>query len=68
MPFEGKRIAMPIDAPIVYGYEEAEVTIIGGKGQDLADQLYDVLTKKLNLTIEQFQFSKVVLSMLLSSY
>lgn len=56
LPFEGKRTAMPIDAPIVYEYSEEESSVIGGAGKDLADQVHDVLTKKLGLTTEQLGY------------
>ena len=47
---------MPIDAPIVYEYSEEESSVIGGAGKDLADQVHDVLTKKLGLTTEQLGY------------
>lgn len=67
MPFEGKRIAMPIDAPKVYGYSDEEHAITGGTGRDLADQIYGVLRNKLDLNQEQFHFLRGILSLILSS-
>ena len=56
LPFEGKRTAMPIDVPIVYGYSEDESSVVGGAGKDLADQVNDVLKRKLGLTTEQLGY------------
>jgi hypothetical protein len=40
---------MPVDAPLVYESSEYG-NITGGTGQDLAEQVVDILTKKLHLT------------------
>eukprot|EP00794_Sanderia_malayensis_P003887 gene3887-4431_t len=56
----GRRIAMPIDAPLVYGYEEdedgANVELQGGSGIDLAEQVVAVLKTTLQLTTDDMQF------------
>ena len=44
MPFPGTEIAMSSKAYVVYGYDEAEDTVIGGKDKDLADKFYRMLT------------------------
>ena len=56
LPFKGKRTAMPIDVPIVCGYTEDKSLVISGTGKDLANQVHDVLTKKLGLTTEQLGY------------
>ena len=40
---------MPVDAPLVYESSEYG-NITGGTGQELAEQVVDILTKKLHLT------------------
>eukprot|EP00794_Sanderia_malayensis_P021154 gene21154-23234_t len=61
---DGRRIAMPIDAPLVYGYEEdedgANVELQGGSGIDLAEQVVAVLKTKLQLTTDDLQFLRGV--------
>ncbi|XP_046847235.1 uncharacterized protein LOC124440832 [Xenia sp. Carnegie-2017] len=46
LPVNGKRTAMPIDAPLVYEYRDAdsdnEDTIRGGYGEDLAVQVIEI--------------------------
>ena len=49
MPYDGFRISMPVDAPLVYESSE-DGNITGGTGQDLAEQVVDILTKKLHLS------------------
>lgn len=54
LPVNGKRTAMPIDAPLVYEYRDAdsddEDTIRGGYGEDLAVQVIEILKRSLQLT------------------
>ena len=56
IPFEGKRLSVPVDAPIVYGFSKTEGQIQGGSGQDLAEQVYDTLKKNLNLSAADLLF------------
>ena len=57
---DGRRIAMPIDAPLVYGYQETQEgmnpVIQGGSGKDLADQVVKVLKTSLQLTPDDLRF------------
>ncbi|CAB4023381.1 Hypothetical predicted protein [Paramuricea clavata] len=46
LPVNGKRVAMPLDAPLVYSVS-AEGDIEGGSGQHLAEQVVDALRNKL---------------------
>lgn len=46
LPVNGKRVAMPLDAPLVYSVS-AEGHIEGGSGQHLAEQVVDALRNKL---------------------
>ena len=48
LPVNGRRIAMPIDAPPVYSITVNSNEIGGGTGQDLADQIAEVLREKLD--------------------
>ena len=45
---EGKRVAMPVDAPLVYALSESN-TLEGGAHVDLATQIVEVLAKKLKV-------------------
>jgi len=51
IPVDGKRMAIPIDAPIVYNTND-DCDIEGGSGEDLANQVIEVLEKVLELTEE----------------
>ena len=57
---DGRRIAMPIDAPLVYGYQETQEgmnpVIQGGSGKDLADHVVKVLKTSLQLTPDDLGF------------
>lgn len=57
---EGRRVAMPIDAPLVYGYQETQdginPVIQGGSGKDLADQVVAVLKTSLQLMPDDLRF------------
>ena len=46
LPVNGKRVAMPLDAPLVYSVS-GEGDIEGGSGQHLAEQVVDALRNKL---------------------
>ena len=48
LPCEGKRIAVLIDAPLVYAMSESN-TLEGGEHIDLAEQIFDVLINKLEV-------------------
>ena len=48
IPSEGKRVAMPVDAPLVYALSESN-TLEGGAHVDLATQIVEVLAKKLKV-------------------
>lgn len=48
LPVKGKRIAMPLDAPPVYSVAEDTNNIEGGDGQDLAEQVTNVVKEKLD--------------------
>ena len=48
LPSEGKRVAMPVDAPLVYALSESN-TLEGGAHIDLATQIVEVLAKKLKV-------------------
>ena len=36
LPYNGRRVSMPVDAPLVYECLDDDGTIQGGSGQDLA--------------------------------
>ena len=59
-PVNGKRVSMPIDAPLVYNYEREEDSdahsIQGGYGVDLAEQVLAVLQAALQLTADDLSF------------
>ncbi len=46
LPVNGKHVAMPLDAPLVYSVS-GEGDIEGGSGQHLAEQVVDALRNKL---------------------
>ena len=48
IPVKGKGIAMPLDAPPVYSVFEDTNHIGGGDGQDLAEQITNVVKEKLD--------------------
>ena len=49
LPVNRKRVAMPIDAPVVYSYSgnDKGADIHGGIGEDLAEQVVSVVKDKL---------------------
>ena len=47
---------MPVDAPLVYECSDDDGTIQGGTGQDLAQQIFEILTQKLGLTLLELAF------------
>ena len=47
---------MPVDAPLVYECSDDDGTIQGGTGQDLAQQIFEVLTQRLDLTLPELAF------------
>ena len=50
MPVNGRRIAMPLDCPPVYSVDPVTRDIVGGCGEHLAEQIIDVLKKKVSFT------------------
>ena len=56
LPCNGQRVAMPLDAPLVYECVDNHGSIIEGTGQDLATQIFDVLTIKLGLTPPELSY------------
>ena len=56
MPCNGRRVSMPVDAPLVYECLDDNGTIQGETGQDLAQQIIEVLTQKLDLTLPELAF------------
>lgn len=50
MPVDGKRIAVPVDAPLVYQVKDGNVT--GGGGEALAHQVIDTICKDLKLELD----------------
>ncbi|MEO0684577.1 MAG: hypothetical protein AAFY76_05895 [Cyanobacteria bacterium J06649_11] len=55
LPVNGKRLAIPIDAPLVYDLNK-EDEVVGGCGSDLANQVVGVLEKELKLDDEDLAF------------
>lgn len=56
LPAEGKRVALPIDAPIVYSNGEEEFDLHGGSGEDLAQQVVTVARHKLGFNQDDMQY------------
>ena len=46
IPVKGVRVAIPIDAPIVYSIDKSG-EVIGGYGVDLADQILSVMKERI---------------------
>ena len=55
VPVNGVRMAIPIDAPIVYSIGETG-DVCGGSGANLADQIFSVLKERLDLEENDFVF------------
>lgn len=55
IPVEGKRVAVPIDAPIVYAVSDSG-GIIGGSGAELADQIISVMKERLGFEADDLFF------------
>ena len=53
LPVDGKRIAVPLDAPPVYSVVEGTKDIEGGDGQDLAEQVSKVVKEKLDFNEDE---------------
>jgi hypothetical protein len=68
LPFNGRRASMPTDAPLVYECSDDDGTIQGGTGQDLAQQIFDVLTQKLDLTLPELAFLRGEWSTMVENY
>ena len=56
LPVQGKRIAMPLDAPPVYRIAEMTADIEGGTGQDLAKQIVTVVKEKLDFQQQDMHY------------
>ena len=54
--YNGRWVSMPVDAPSVYECSDDDGTIQGGTEQDLAQQVFEVLTQKLDLTLPELAF------------
>ena len=52
LPVDGKHVAMPLDAPLVYSISRATNDIEGVSGKDLANQVVTVLRDKLEFSNE----------------
>ena len=57
-PVEGKRVALPIDAPLVY--KTVGKSITGGAGKDLAAQIMEVLSTKVGFSEADFHFVRAI--------
>ena len=55
LPSEGKRVAMPVDAPLVYTLSDSNA-LEGGAHIELSAQIFDVLTKKLRVDEESLHY------------
>ena len=58
IPFNDKCIAMPIDTLLVFEMND-ENNLEGGSGEDLADQITNVLQKRLEIDEEKIITSEV---------
>ena len=58
LPVDGKRIAVPLDAPPVYSIVEGTKDIEGGGGggQDLAEHVSKVVNEKLDFNEDDMQY------------
>lgn len=50
LPVDGKRIAVPLDAPLVYEVNQETHDILGGSGSDLLEQITNVTSQKLKFS------------------
>ena len=55
LPYKRKRIALPIDAPLVYRVDE-ENQFVGGTGDELAHQIIDFIKKGLEMDQEDISY------------
>lgn len=60
LPVEGKRVAMPLDAPLVYSVADETNDIEGGSGEDLAEQIVNVLEEKLGFKEDDMHYVRGV--------
>ena len=56
MPVNGRRIAMPLDCPLVYSVDPVARDIVGGCRKHLAKQVIDALTKKVSFTLSDLHY------------
>lgn len=56
MPVNGRRIAMPLDCPLVDSVDPVTRDIVGGSGEHLAEQVIDVLKKKVSFTLSDLHY------------
>ena len=66
LPVDGKRVAMPLDAPLVYSVCRVTNEIEGGSGKDLANQVVTVLRDKLEFSNEDMNYLRGMSVMSLS--
>ena len=56
IPSNGKRVAVPVDAPIVYHVSPDSGNMHGGNHDELAQQVVTVLSAKLKIDQKQLHF------------
>lgn len=56
MPVNGRRVAMPLDCPLVYSVDPVTRDVVGGCGADLVEQIVDVLKKKVSFTLSDLHY------------
>ena len=66
LPVNGKRVAMPIDAPGVYSYsgDDKGADIHGGTGEDLAEQVVSVVKDKLGFNADDMPYIRGLFELL----
>ena len=60
LPVDGKRVALPIAAPIVYSNTGEEFNLRGGSGEDLPQQVVTVVKNKLGFNLDDMQYIRGV--------
>ena len=66
LPVNGKRFAMPIDAPVVYSYsgDDKGADIYSGTGEDLAEQVVSVVKDKLGFNADDMPYIRGLFELL----
>ena len=62
LPVNGKRVAMPIDAPVVYSYSGDDIH--GGTGEDLAEQVVSVVRGGLGFNADDMPYIRGLFELL----